>query len=382
MRKKIWLFIIIVMALLLLSAISCYAAIPTPSPTDNRGVINSIVNNLNTNEFDQQIQKSSPDYSLKDFVINSLSGRDAFSYKDILNNILDRGKSIFIDNIYIFITLIVISIFSGFIKSLLINMEGTTAKACSYSILAIYVSLLLKIFYDCYSSCYAYVDVVSNILYKFFPIFGTVTVFSGKVISATLSTQVLFWTTAAFAYLIKNFFLPVIIGFVIFSIVNSLSKEYSFSGLTSFMSNSIKWALGGIMTIFVGIVSLQGVIAPVADNLMLNTSTYTVKTGVPILGSILSDTVNFMASSGGIIKSAVGVAGLVGLVLVCFIPILTILIKKIILSTSTAILEPVADPNLSNVVNNFASGLLLLILVEVSLAVMGFINISLLIRSF
>lgn len=376
MIKKIWIFIFIVLVFLLLSAISCYASSTTLSP------IEDIVDSLETKEFEQEIQKSSPDYSLKDFVINSLSGRDAFSYKDILNNIISSAKKIFMDNIYIFTTLIIISIFSGFVKSLLISMEGGAAKACSYSILAIYVSLLLKIFYDCYASVYAYIDIITSVLYKFFPVFGAVTILSGKVISATLSTQVLFWTTAAFSYLIKNFFLPVIIGFVVFSIVNSLSKEYSFTNLTSFMSNTIKWALGGIMTLFVGIVSLQGILAPAADNLMINTSTYTVKTGVPILGSILSDTVNFLASSGGIIKSAVGVAGLVGLVLVAFIPILTIFIKRVILSTTTAILEPVIDDNLSNVVNSFGDGLLLLMLVEISLAIMGFINISLLIRSF
>ena len=248
------------------------------------------------------------------------------------------GKSI--GNIVHFVTYGIVIIFLGTTVTGIVNLTETTL-------------LSLKGLFD-----------------GIFPILLTLLTALGGSVSVGIYQPAIALLGNLFVSLITYFLLPLFIFSIVFSIVGNLSNGTRLDKFVSFLQSLFKWCIGLSFTIFLGFVSIQGVMAGAVDGLSIRTAKYAIKSYVPIVGGYVSDGLGIIMASSSLIKNAVGGVGLFLLLSTIVSPILNIAIFMLALKFMAGIIEPIGDKKISNFISDLAKSMSMLIALLVAVAFM------------
>ena len=114
---------------------------------------------------------------------------------------------------------------------------------------------------------------------------------------------------------------PLLNIFLALSVTASVSPRLNLTGICDMFSKVIKWILGFIMSVFVGLLAIQSIIGTAADTAGTKAVKFVISSFVPIVGGALSDALNTVQSCVKLLKSGVGAFGIIAAGCV-FIPIL------------------------------------------------------------
>lgn len=155
--------------------------------------------------------------------------------------------------------------------------------------------------------------------------------------------------------------MPIFIISMVFAIVSNLSNNVKLNKFTEFFSSLFKWIIGIVFTVFSSFLAIQGISAGSIDGISIRTAKYTIKNTVPLVGSYLADGLNLIVASSVLIKNAVGLCGLILLLVTILVPILKLVVYMLALKLTAAILEPVTDSKISNFITMTSKNISLLI---------------------
>ncbi len=160
----------------------------------------------------------------------------------------------------------------------------------------------------------------------FIPIFATITAATGKAVaSASMSTLLL--GAANGVSLLSNFaVVPFIGGYLSLSLATSVSPIVSSGGISTAIKKTALWILSLITTVFLGVLSIQTVVNAHADNLSMRTAKFIIGSSVPVAGGVLSEALGTLTASMSLLKSSVGVYGVV----ICCLIFLPIIIELVL----------------------------------------------------
>ena len=108
----------------------------------------------------------------------------------------------------------------------------------------------------------------------------------------------------------------------------------------------IIWLLGIILTIFVGVVSLEGTLASSVDGITAKTAKTVVSSAIPVVGKILGDAVDTVLGCGIVLKNEVGIVGVIIVIGICIMPIIKLSILFLSYKLLAMVSEPIADKNI------------------------------------
>lgn len=100
------------------------------------------------------------------------------------------------------------------------------------------------------------------------------------------------------------------------------------------------------MTIFVGVVSLEGTLASSVDGITAKTAKTVVSSAIPVVGKILGDAVDTVLGCGIVLKNAVGIVGVIIVIGICIMPIIKLSILFLSYKLLAIVSEPIADKNI------------------------------------
>ena len=81
------------------------------------------------------------------------------------------------------------------------------------------------------------------------------------------------------------------------STAGSFSQTLKLGKLSALIGSVVKWALGLIFLVFLGVISLKGMAGAAIDGLSFRTVRYTVGKLVPVIGGPFSDTLSTLSAS-------------------------------------------------------------------------------------
>ena len=181
--------------------------------------------------------------------------------------------------------------------------------------------------------------------------------------------------------LVDNIIVKIIIPFslisVALSIVSNISDKVRIEKLSKFLNSSAIWILGLILTIFVGVTSLEGSITSGVDGLTVKTTKAAVSSVIPVVGKILGDAVETVMGCTNILKNAVGIVGILIIIGICINPIIKILIVMIAFYIGAAICEPLADEKIVKLLEQIGKTYKLFLAILVSVSVMLVVGVTL-----
>ena len=97
------------------------------------------------------------------------------------------------------------------------------------------------------------------------------------------------------------------------AIVDAVSPSVSVGGLLRLSRKCTTWILGLLMTVFLGVLSMQNWLGSSVDTAASKTTKYVIANFVPVVGSAVSDAYTTVRSSLQMLRSTTGVVGMVSL---------------------------------------------------------------------
>ncbi len=172
---------------------------------------------------------------------------------------------------------------------------------------------------DCITAVSKTINNFQNFMLCFIPVFtGTLTM-NLKTATSIGYSSTLFFIAQTVSMIISNFLLPITGCFLALSIVGGLNSNFQISELTSLAKKVVIFILIFMVTVFIGLFSLQTSITVSSDAIAIKAAKFVSNSFIPIIGSALGDALGSVVGGLNVIKSTVGGFG----ILVClasFIP--------------------------------------------------------------
>ncbi len=193
---------------------------------------------------------------------------------------------------------------------------------------------------DIWQSITAAVDAlkgVSGFMLSFVPIFAGVLAVSGKTVTAASAGALLLGACEVISYISSFVVLPLMGGYLAISISSGVSPLLENSGIVEGIKKLSMWIMTLISTLFVGIISVQTVVNSAADSVSMKTAKFILGTSVPVVGNALSEAVTTVSSSMGLLKSSIGIYGVVALTVILLPIIIELVMWRVVLMMSSAL---------------------------------------------
>ncbi|MBQ6991321.1 MAG: stage III sporulation protein AE [Clostridia bacterium] len=171
--------------------------------------------------------------------------------------------------------------------------------------------------------------------------------------------------------------LPIITVSTVIGIVSNISDKVQIGKISKFLKSSVVWVLGTAITIFVGVLSLEGTLTSSVDGLSAKGIKAVAANVIPVLGKALSDSVDTVLGCTILLKNAVGVVGMLVLVSICIMPIIKLSVLTISYNLTTAIAEPIADKRIVKLLEQITGTFKLLLAVTFFVSILLIIGLAL-----
>ena len=164
--------------------------------------------------------------------------------------------------------------------------------------------------YDILESSLTAIGAAANFMLVFIPVLTGISAALGHTLTAAAVNSAILGCTQLFSQLAANFLAPLCGAILGVSTAGAVHPQLKLDKLGELIKKFVMWGLTLVMTIFMGVLSLQTAVSAASDNAAIKTAKFMVSQGVPIIGGTVSDAVNTLQSGLGILKSGVGVYGI------------------------------------------------------------------------
>ena len=150
--------------------------------------------------------------------------------------------------------------------------------------------------------------------------------------AATASTRqvvtVLF--VNALMTVIRRVLVPVVYFFIAISVADAMMPEQDLKRLQDGIGKFVTWGLATLLLLFTAFLSLSGAVGKAADATAVRLTKSAISTAVPVVGGIISDATDSILAGAGVIKGAIGVFGMLGVLAICLMPFLHLAVQYLL----------------------------------------------------
>ena len=212
------------------------------------------------------------------------------------------------------------------------------------------------------------------------PILITLMVYTGSITTSGILEPFILFMINFVGNMIQSILIPLMLIITVFSIISKISNKIQMDKISSFLKSSVIWFLGIILTVFVGVISLEGTLSSSVDGITAKTTKAAVSTMIPVVGKILGDAVDTVLGCGLVLKNAVGIVGVIVIIGICIVPIIKLGVITIAYNLSASIIQPIADEKIVKLLSEMGGIFKVLLGILCSLSVMLIIGITLVIK--
>lgn len=331
---------------------------------------------LNLGQFIQEGEKYTkdafPEISIKELITQSLTGKvnNSLMYKAVLKIL---GKEI-VSSITIIGSILAIIVIHSILKSISENLGNNNTSQIAYFVeYILIITMIMANFAVIIESIKNTISNLVGFMNCLVPILISLIIATGQVASGAVLQPILIFAVIFIGNIINLVILPITTASMILSIASNISDKVQIGNLAKFFKSSITWFLGFTITIFVGLLSLEGTLTSSVDGITIKGIKSAASTFIPVVGKALGDSVDTVLGATSLIKNSVGFVGIVIVIAICILPIVKLIILNIMYSLLGAVSEPLADKKIVNVIGQ-VSGVF-----KILLGIMFFVSVLLIV---
>lgn len=340
--------------------------------TDLNQNIGKLLDELDLSELQKYLDENGEGYllgfggSAREIIEYLIHGDLGADYGGYLNELFGVIFKDVINLIPAFATVLAVALLCAVVSAAEGSILGKqTSKVIHLACYSLIILILCAMLSGIISDCAACIKQVKTQIEIITPILATLTVLTGGTGSAAIYRPSAIFLSGGAVEIISGFIFPATVTVIVLGFMSYLNPQMSFSGVTALIKNIMKWVIGITVTVFSIFITAQSSASSLFDGIIFKATKYVVGNSVPLVGNFLSSGFDMLTSAGLLIKSSVGLCGIIMLLIEIAGPAVLVISFSIILKFVGAVVQPVGENNLFNMltelskdVDYFIAGLL------------------------
>lgn len=310
----------------------------------------------------QTITEQQEEFKIQDFIKNAEKFTGEF-FEDIdINEILNDaikgevdnstllkkilnilGKEV-TTNIKSLVSILAIILIHSILKSISESLENNNiSKLIYYVQYILIVTVIMSNFTDIIKLVQDTTGNLIGFMNALVPLLITLMMYTGSITTSSVVEPIILFMINFIGNIIQNLIIPFVLVLTSLVIISKISDKVHIDKLSKFFKSGIVWFLGVVLTVFVGVVSLEGTLSSSVDGITAKTTKAVVSSAIPVVGKILGDAVDTVLGCGIVLKNAVGLVGVVIVIGICIMPILKLFVLSVSYKLLSTVVQPIAD---------------------------------------
>lgn len=301
------------------------------------------------------------DFDLGEYISQVVSGEEKISLNGIKSAVLQGIRAPFITLRREFVRLVAVILFTAVFTSFTRAFRnGQVAESGFYVSYLVLFSMLAAGYLAVSSIVMETLEKLLTFMQALVPVFcATLLVSTGSVTSGSAAAAMLM-LLGIMDRLLISVLLPCTHIYMMIILANHLTGEEPLGKLAELVLKAIRLVLKGMLGLAAGVTGLQAMVAPVIDQTKRN-SVVKVSEMIPGIGKLFSGVAETLFGAGNVLKSAVGTAGMIVILILCALPLCKVLLYVLCYRAGAAVVEPVADKRILNCLSDTAEGVTVLL---------------------
>lgn len=305
---------------------------------------------------------------LKSGWTDSLEPKNVFTH--ILSFLKSGAKGPFASGSVIIAIILVSSALNG------MDIKGASSVATGYAVSLTAAASVITPIFSVISAGANALKGCAAFMVAFVPVFAVIVASSGATATSASMSGLLLGACQAVNLIADFVIMPLMGGYLAISIASNVSPLVENSGLASGIKKICYWVMSLLTTVFLGILSIQTAVNASADTLSLKTAKFIIGSSVPMAGTALSEALTTVTASMGMLKTTVGIYGVIACAAV-FLPILAELVLwRITFNITATVSDLMSVPKISSVLRSADTVLSVLIGIILLTAAMFIISLG------
>lgn len=334
-------------------------------------------------EFIQQAEEYSGEFfdgiNINELLENAIKGE--VDNQTLFQKILSVLGGKLVDGLTVLGSILVIVVIHSILKSVSESLENDTiSKLIYYVQYILIVTIVMMNFSDVVQVVKDTCNNLIGFMNTLIPLLISLMIYTGSITTSGVLEPIILFLTNFIGNMIQTLIIPIVLVFTSLIVISKISDNVQIDKLSKFLKSGVVWFFGIILTIFVAVISLEGTLSSSVDGITAKTTKAVVSSAIPVVGKILGDAVDTVLGCGIILKNAVGVIGIIIAIGICIIPILKLGILTIAYKFMSAICEPIADKNISSLLDQIGDVYKIFLAILCSLSVMLIVGTALVVK--
>lgn len=277
-------------------------------------------------------------------LIDLIKDKESISFKSIARGGITFLLYEIISNGRLLGTLIVLSIFASILQTMLTAFEKSAInKIANFVIVLVLLYITLQTFFIAINYAKEAVEVMSGFIIALFPLM------LGLIASLGQFTQIAFFHPIIIVLihfsglLLGKFVFPLLYLAALLIIVSEVNDQFKATQLAQLIRTLSLATLGIYLSVFLTILSIQGTATAIQDGVALKTTKFIASNFIPVIGQTLTDAADTILSAGLLLKNAIGIVGLIIIVLYALFPAIKIAVLAFIYKLVASLLQPLGS---------------------------------------
>lgn len=322
-----------------------------------------LLNSLNIDDFDYE--------SITDISIQKV-------FEHIWNIITKNADGPFKLGMVVIVFVLICAFFRSFGSEIGKNNLNNSFSTVGSLIISVFLTYNLT---DCITLSCSTIKLCADFSFAFFPAFCVIVATSGSAVTSLSVNTTLLILSQGLNYISELIFIPVTNCFLALGICSGVRSELNLNSAIAMLRRAITTAISTLSAVFVSILSVKTAVASRADALGLRSVRFAINSVVPVIGSSISEGLLSIQSYSSLIKTSVGVVGIIAVVSVFLPALIEVNIWRLILSLSSMCADLFADSSSSKAIQTFKDALLIIDVILILTMVTTIISIGVLVAA-
>ncbi|NLW43838.1 MAG: stage III sporulation protein AE [Syntrophomonadaceae bacterium] len=319
--------------------------------------------------------------SAREWINDFMTGRWEFNPKEIAANLWKYFFREVLANGQLLGKILILAVIAALLVNLQSSFDQGVAKISSLACFLAISAIALGSFKYVIQIGQAAIESMSDLMTAVLPQMMVLVTGLGHIHTAAAIFPLMMAACTAFARGIGLIVFPLITLSAILNLAEKMTDTIKLERLGKLLYTLAEAIMGLMLTFFVGILTLRSIYGSVMDAITLRTGKFVTDTFFPIIGGYLSDALETAAGYVVLLKQAVGIMGLLTIFGICVFPVLKIAVIALIYKVSAAVVEPLGDSRISQVLEVMGNHLLLVLAAVAAVGLMFFILVAILVTT-
>lgn len=152
----------------------------------------------------------------------------------------------------------------------------------------------------------------------------------------------------------ESIIFPLVCAYTAAVLADAALGDSRLKGAVKLLRWACRFTLGALVTAFTVYLGLTGIIASSTDALATKAAKTAISAALPVVGGMISDAAGSIVAGAGLIRSTIGVFGLIAVLAVCVAPFLKLGLRYLLFKAAAAISEMTAGGRISRLLDGLA----------------------------